>query len=501
MSGWAEFGTWAKKRVRKGLDAADADRALIASMAAGIEFAATRSALDRGAVWKPGTPLKLLLAGYSGTRNTGADVRVEEMIKQLRHLFGDDWLELSLLTVDPERSRGYFRTVRQLTLPKIFPKFLVQTVHEHHGVLACEGSMFKSKFANALSTMMTGALGLANAEGKISVAYGGEAGSMDTPLAKLVRDYASESLMLVRNQNSREVLGALGIDAFIGTDTAWTYDPGPVPLADELLADAGYTPGQKLVICCPINAFWWPVKPDVAKGVSRWLTGAHRDTHYASVYFHKGGSEVDAKQAAYIENFARAIKRYAQQNDAFVAIVGMEAVDRIAGEALAELLGGAPVWVSDDHVHTTLVGLLRRADRVVTSRYHAAVTCMPANTPSIGITMDERIPNLMADRGHPELALRVDDPTLDEALFDALNWVDAHEESVRDGILDSVVRNLERMGQMGQQLVDRVRAHHPEFPFRAGLGTGTNAWDHLPPLHPALADAVARHRERNEDAA
>ncbi|MCZ7681129.1 MAG: hypothetical protein M5U28_21025 [Sandaracinaceae bacterium] len=46
-------------------------------------------------------------------------------------------------------------------------------------MIACEGSMFKSKFANALSTMMVGALGLATAEEKIAVGYGGEAGAMD----------------------------------------------------------------------------------------------------------------------------------------------------------------------------------------------------------------------------------------------------------------------------------------------------------------------------------
>ena len=39
-------------------------------------------------------------------------------------------------------------------------------VPKHHGVVACEGSMFKSKFANALATMMIGSLGIAAAEGR-----------------------------------------------------------------------------------------------------------------------------------------------------------------------------------------------------------------------------------------------------------------------------------------------------------------------------------------------
>src|SRR5687768_10464819 len=109
-------------------------------MAGLVELAAARFPVDPGARWRPGEPLKLLFAGYSGTRNTGADVRVEETIRQVRHLLGDDQCELYLTTIDPELSRGYFRGVTQLHLPQIFPRFVFDTVHEVHGVVACEGS-------------------------------------------------------------------------------------------------------------------------------------------------------------------------------------------------------------------------------------------------------------------------------------------------------------------------------------------------------------------------
>ena len=33
----------------------------------------------------------------------------------------------------------------------IFPPFLFREVRKYDGVIACEGSMFKSKFANALT--------------------------------------------------------------------------------------------------------------------------------------------------------------------------------------------------------------------------------------------------------------------------------------------------------------------------------------------------------------
>src|SRR5690349_5771411 len=129
--------------------ALDPDRALEIAMDALIEAAGTRHALDRSpSKYEAGSPLKLLFAGYVGTRNTGADVRVEEMIRQFRTVLGDDNLELSIMTVNEELSAGYFRTVKQIQMPTVFPKFLFDECPKHHGVVACEGSMFKSKFAS-----------------------------------------------------------------------------------------------------------------------------------------------------------------------------------------------------------------------------------------------------------------------------------------------------------------------------------------------------------------
>src|SRR5437016_13857865 len=84
-----------------------------------------------------------------------------------------------------ERTKGSFEGTRQVYLPDVYPLFLFREVRQNHGVIACEGSMFKSKFANALTTMMIGSLGLASAENKLSLAYGGEAGHMDGLIQKM----------------------------------------------------------------------------------------------------------------------------------------------------------------------------------------------------------------------------------------------------------------------------------------------------------------------------
>jgi polysaccharide pyruvyl transferase WcaK-like protein len=484
----------------------DPDRLLQRAMATTIEAAASRYAVDPGAQWRPGEPLRLLFAGYSGTRNTGADVRVEEMVRQVRHLFGDEHVALSLLTIDPALSRGYFRTVEQLHLPQFFPPFLYEKVHGVHGVIACEGSMFKSKFANALSTMMVGALGVAAAENKLAIGYGGEAGAMDPSLQDLVRTYCRDALIVVRNKESGEVLANLGVRSKPGTDTAWTFDPAGPEVGARVLRDAGWDGVTPVLVVCPINPFWWPVKPDVAKGVVQAFTGAHDESHYDSFYFHKDGDTVREKQRRYLGALAEGITSFLAEHDAFPVIVGMEQLDRRACEGLSKLLAdrtgraAPPVIVSDEHDMYEMVSVLRMGRALLSSRYHAIVTSMPGLVPSAGVTMDERIRNLMTDRGQPELCLGVEDADLGERVGVVLRrlWTDG--DAVADGIGRTVVTNLERMGEMGVTLVDFVRARHPQMPVRAGLGSAAagglgEPWEHLPPLPPAVAALVAKYRE------
>lgn len=476
----------------------DADRALQAAMAATLELAASRYALDPGAQWKPGEPLKLLLAGYSGTRNTGADVRVEEMIRQFRHLFGDEELEMSIYSLDPELTRGYFRTVRQITLPKIFPKTLFDTVHEHHAVIACEGSMFKSKFANALSTMMVGAVGLAAVEGKLAVGYGGEAGKMDRSLQDLVRRYCQDALIIARNEASKGVLAELGVASRSGTDTAWTFDPAAPEVGRKILMDAGWDGTTPILALCPINPFWWPVKPNVGRAAVNSFSGLYDDTHYGSVYFHEEGTAVTDAQDRYLTAIAGAVQRLREEHDVFPVLYGSEQLDRIAAEALDEKLGGGfPIIVSDEHDMFAMVSAMRQATYMVSSRYHACVMTMAGGVVSAGITMDERIRNLMIDRGSPELALEVDDPNLEDNLHVVLQRLVRDADALRVGIDACVYANLERMGNMGMILVDYVRAHHPEFPFDPNFGEHGDPWEHLPELPPTVEALVARVRARN----
>jgi hypothetical protein len=66
------------------------DLVLEAWVSALIEKSKAGWMVGQGKPWRPGEKLKLLFAGYNGTRNMGSDVRVEEMLRQLRYILGAD---------------------------------------------------------------------------------------------------------------------------------------------------------------------------------------------------------------------------------------------------------------------------------------------------------------------------------------------------------------------------------------------------------------------------
>ena len=74
------------------------DFILEAWVSSAIERAKAGWMLGEGKRWKPGEKLKLLFAGYNGTRNMGSDVRVEEMLRQIRHILGAERVEFSVMS-------------------------------------------------------------------------------------------------------------------------------------------------------------------------------------------------------------------------------------------------------------------------------------------------------------------------------------------------------------------------------------------------------------------
>jgi hypothetical protein len=230
---------------------------------------------------------------------------------------------------------------------------------------------------------------------------------------------------------------------------------------------------------CPINPFWWPVKPSTPKFLAHACFGGYKHSHYRTIYFHKSGSGVDAAYKNYLGALTNGVKAFRTKHRVFLVLVAMERLDARACEALAPDLGGAPVFTSETYNMYELVSILRSCRLIVSSRYHALVTSMPGLVPSAGITMDERIRNLLRERGHEQLLLTVADPDLETKLVTVMERLVAEADAIRDGIGRSVVRNLKTMARMGVFLERAVHQRYPEFPVRSGV----HSWEeYLPPL-------------------
>jgi len=127
---------------------------------------------------------------------------------------------------------------------------------------------------------------------------------------------------------------------------------------------------------------------------------------------------------------------------------------------------------------------------MLSSRFHAIVTSMSAGVPSAGVTMDERIRNLMRERGHERLLMTVEEPELTDRIITALQTLNTEADEIREAMGQAVARNLRAMARMGIYLEEHVARQYPEFPVRRGVV----GWEeYLPSLSANLERLLERH--------
>lgn len=418
-------------------------------------------------------PRRILLVGFCGAGNTGADIRMGEIIRQMLHLFGPGQVQLAYAAARPLTQSPYADIA---WAPETDD--LATCLDQYDGLLVCEGSLFKSQFSNAMAVSFIGLLGMAAAQGKPGIAYGVEAGRMDQEIAEFARLACQDTLIIARSAASYRLLtGELGLPARPGTDTAWTFHAAAPARARELLVRAGWDGVAPIVCLAPVNPFWWPARPDLDKAAAMQATGAHQAAHRKSIFFHQDSDATRHAYRQYLDAVAEAVNTFCRERGAWPLLVAMEAQDRRhCLDLQARLHAPAPLF-GEELGDAELVAILRAARIVVSSRYHALVTSMPGGVPGIGITCDERIANLMADRGAPECVLDAGAPGLAQELSALLHHVDAQHATYAASLAPFVAAQLDRLGGMGKLLAETFGACFPEL---AATPRASNR-DYLPP--------------------
>lgn len=440
-------------RQRRFLGAADPDTVLLDDFRELIEAARQQTALhgapDRAR--KRGGPLRVLLLGYTGAGNTGADLRTIEVIRQLRSLFTDSLVEPTMFALGAVLDHPDLRSAR-VFVPRsdYYPDALAQAVHEYDVVLNVEGSTYTSKFSDSLAALLIGGVGLAAANGRIASAYGVDAGAMSERLSRFAVATAAGVDIVCRSQGACERLQALGMTIAQGADAAWGFRANqnarpPLP--------------ARYAVLCPNNPFWWPVETNVRRALELEMTGMQSPLRYGPLSFHTWDDLRAARFAAYKRDFA-AIAEGLKRRGYTPVFVAMEQLDRAACEEIAAVLPfEAPVLARGEYSLDAIVGTLETAQWIVTTRYHASVMAISNQVPVVGVSMDSRIDQLFAENGLSDWTLSCEEAGFGKRV---LERIDAGVGSVLDGLREGYAQVAQRESQkfalMGERLKQRIEA-------------------------------------------
>lgn len=387
--------------------------------------------------WEAGQPLKILLVGYNGARNTGADARVIALTEQIKEALGAGQAELTVMTLDTDNTKGYFaESVRLFRFTTFFFFSLIRAASSHHVAVLCEGNTLTRTFADALTLFFCEAAGIMKRQGKPCIAYGSEVGHIDGWLGTLCKDMCQDTYFIARTELSLPNLEALGLKGHVGTDTAWTFQSSEgEKWAFTQLLNAGWNGRQPVIGVAVINPYCWPVRPSLGRWIRAIMT---RDSsnQYDKMYFFMDSYQRRQAFHHYLQETASSVNRYQYEEDAFVVILGMEKLDADACRIIEKQIKGPhAVYTSETYDVFQMTGLLRQLSILITSRYHAAVLSMEHTIPIVAVSMDARLDGLMEEMElHRNYLHHVNDQQLADRITASLQHTEKHRTEIASTI-------------------------------------------------------------------
>jgi polysaccharide pyruvyl transferase WcaK-like protein len=377
------------------------------------------------------SPPRILLIGYNGANNTGAEALLQADIEDLRAVFGDE----ALLTVpalkDPANLRRYLQegpSLRIVRMPSIFPAATRRLVREHDLVVLVEGSAYMDTWTSALLWYFLWATRCAHLEGKPCLAYAVDAGQLRPRNQRLVRRWASTTdLIVTRSEAAAERLREWGVTAPVEwtADNAFVFDPRP---EDRAWVRGIWPAAERPPLgIAAVDFHRWPVV------VRPW---GHARDRYRWPYFFSTSPARQRASADLAGGYARLADRVVERYDRSVALICMEELDESIARAIHREMAHpdrARVFSSRQLDASRMTALLRSLDVLVTSRYHASVLSLAAAVPQVAVHRDLRLRTLYAELGFEhDYFLPPDDPDVFERIAEAVDELLLDPVEVRD---------------------------------------------------------------------
>lgn len=345
----------------------------------------------------PGRAPKILLVGYNGATNTGAEALLQADIADLRAVLGPDAL-LTVPTLDERTLRRYLTAgpnLRIFPIPSVFLLPLRRLVREHDLVLLVEGSAYMDTWTSALLWYFLWATHCAGAADKPTLAYAVDAGQLTSPLnRRLVRREASRTdLIVARSAAAAERLRDWGVTAPIEAtaDNAFTFSPAP---ADEgLLRRLWPEASGRIAGICPVNLHLWPVV------IRPW---GREENCYRWPYYFSDSPERREAAAGLAAGYAALADRLIATHNTSVALIAMEGLDEPFCRQIHAAMARrerARVFSARKYNASQMTVLLRSLDLLVTARYHGCVLSLATAVPQVAVGHDLRLKSLYAELG------------------------------------------------------------------------------------------------------
>jgi polysaccharide pyruvyl transferase WcaK-like protein len=376
------------------------------------------------------TPPKVLLIGYNGANNTGAEALLQADIQDFRVVFGEDAVLTVPAVKDAAKLRRYLRegpTLRIVSIPSVFFGAVRRLVREHDLVVLVEGSAYMDTWTSALLWYFLWATRCAAQEGKPCLAYAVDAGQLRRRNQWLVRRYASSTnLVVTRSEAAAERLRGWGVTAPVEwtADNAFNFEPR---LRDEEWATLWPEDQRPAVGIAAVDFYRWPVV------IRPW--GRSQD-RYRWPYYFSTSPERRRASTELARRYARLADRVVEEHDRSVALICMEELDEPIARAIHHEMvhaDRARVFSSREHDASRMTAVLRRLGVLVTSRYHASVLSLAAAVPQLAVGHDLRLRTLYSELGiEDRYFLTPDQPDVFDRMTDAVDELLSGPVEVRE---------------------------------------------------------------------
>ena len=350
---------------------------------------------------------RILLVGYNGANNTGAEAKLLVIIEELRSILGPEAC-FTVPSLNEENLRRYLKEGPNLKIkavrPSLFFVDIRKFVKENDLVVLVEGSTYMDTWGSALLWFYLLATRYAHSMHKPCVAYSVDAGSASRFNRWLIRREASKTdLILARTQNAADRLNKWRVKAPIEVtaDNAFAFNPAAV---DEGLLRRLWPEASHVVGVAAEDIYMWPVV------IRPW---AQKQYCYRWPYYYTHTRQSREKSDLLADVLAVQADEIVENHDKDIALLSMEGLDSAFANKIKGLMKHADrtkVFTSIEYNASQMTSILRSLDLLVTSRYHAGVLSLPAQVPQTAIGHDLRIKDLYADLNISELFVDHEDP-------------------------------------------------------------------------------------------